>query len=207
MANPKPGPNWLNIIFFNTSKVQALFKTIFRNVQIPFCQKYLYVVIWTKYVAWCYFGSQYTKIALKAFCFQRSLCGEIWCSAPVDPLITEREILLPRGRVSYYGPVYCHLLCWSCAGLPHGSLPLQLRTSPCCAPCGGKLGTLSPGGHKALTILSFWSRDERERLSVSREREGKLKITFPFYEKGTGIRKCYGKGNLSLVIPGIPGII
>ena len=159
-----------------------------------FVKKYLYVVIWTKYVAWCYFGSQYTKIALKAFCFQRSLCGEIWCSAPVDPLITEREILLPRGRVSYYGPVYCHLLCWSCAGLPHGSLPLQLRTSPCCAPCGGKLGTLSPGGHKALTILSFWSRDERERLFVSREWEGKLKITFPFYEKGTGIRKCYGKG-------------
>ena len=194
MANPNPGPNWFNIIFFNTSKVQALFMAIFWSVQIPFCQKYLYVVIWTKYVAWCYFGSQYTKIALKAFCFQRSLCGEIWCSAPVDPLITEREILLPRGRMSYYGPVYCHLLSSSCAGLPHGSLPLQLRTSPCCAPCGGKLGTLSPGGHKALTILSFWSRDERERLSVSREREGKLKITFPFYEKGTGIRKCYGKG-------------
>ena len=28
----------------------------------------------------------------------------------------------------------------------------------------------------------------------SQEREGKLKITFPFYGKGTGIRKCYGKG-------------
>ena len=51
-------------------------------------------------------------------------------------------------------------------------------------------------------------RGERERLFVSREREGKLKIPFPFYEKGTGIRKCYGKGmgNLRLVIPGIPGI-
>ena len=30
---------------------------------------------------------------------------------------------------------------------------------------------------------------ERERLFGSREREGKLKITFPFYGKGTGIRK------------------
>ena len=37
-------------------------------------------------------------------------------------------------------------------------------------------------------------RGERERLFGSREREGKLKITFPFYGKGTGIRKCYGKG-------------
>ena len=37
-------------------------------------------------------------------------------------------------------------------------------------------------------------RDEQERLFGSREREGKLKITFPFYGKGTGIRKCYGKG-------------
>ena len=35
---------------------------------------------------------------------------------------------------------------------------------------------------------------ERKRLFGSREREGKLKITFPFYGKGTGIRKCYGKG-------------
>ena len=36
---------------------------------------------------------------------------------------------------------------------------------------------------------------------------GKLKITFPFYGKGTGIRKLLreGKGNLRLVIPGIPG--
>ena len=34
-----------------------------------------------------------------------------------------------------------------------------------------------------------------------------MKITFPFYGKGTGIRKCYrkGMGNLRLVIPGIPG--
>ena len=41
----------------------------------------------------------------------------------------------------------------------------------------------------------------------SRERERKLKITFPFYGKGTGIRKLLreGKGNLRLVIPGIPG--
>ena len=37
-------------------------------------------------------------------------------------------------------------------------------------------------------------RGERERLFGSREREGKLKITSPFYGKGTGIRKCYGKG-------------
>ena len=46
------------------------------------------------------------------------------------------------------------------------------------------------------------ARGERERLFGSRERrEGKLKITFPFYGKGMGIRKCYGKGNLRLVIP------
>ena len=38
------------------------------------------------------------------------------------------------------------------------------------------------------------ARGERERLFGSREREGKLKIPFPFYGKGTGIRKCYGKG-------------
>ena len=38
------------------------------------------------------------------------------------------------------------------------------------------------------------ARGERERLFGSREREGKLEITFPFYGKGTGIRKCYGKG-------------
>ena len=56
---------------------------------------------------------------------------------------------------------------------------------------------LPEGGH----------RGERERLFGSREREGKLEITFPFYGKGTGIRKCYGKrlGNLRLVIPGNPG--
>ena len=47
-------------------------------------------------------------------------------------------------------------------------------------------------------IIQFVSkvciRGERERLFGSREREGKLKITFSFYGKGTGIRKCYGKG-------------
>ena len=50
-------------------------------------------------------------------------------------------------------------------------------------------------------------RGERERLFGSREREGKLKIPFPFHGKGTGIRKLLreGKGNLRLVIPGIPG--
>ena len=50
-----------------------------------------------------------------------------------------------------------------------------------------------------------FGRGERERLFGSREREGKLEITFPFYGKGTGIRKCYGKGmgSLRLVIPGI----
>ena len=37
-------------------------------------------------------------------------------------------------------------------------------------------------------------RGERERLFSSREGEGKLKITYPFYRKGMGIRKCYGKG-------------
>ena len=37
-------------------------------------------------------------------------------------------------------------------------------------------------------------RGERERVFGSREREGKFKITFPFYGKGTGNRKCYGKG-------------
>ena len=43
--------------------------------------------------------------------------------------------------------------------------------------------------------INSWlqGRGERERLLGSREREGKLKITFPFYGKGTGIRKCYGK--------------
>ena len=55
--------------------------------------------------------------------------------------------------------------------------------------------------------LVIASRGERERLFGSQERERKLKITFPFYGKGTGIRKCYGKGmgNLRLVFPGIPG--
>ena len=45
---------------------------------------------------------------------------------------------------------------------------------------------------------SVRSRGERERLLGSRE--GKLKITFPFYGKGTGIRKLLreGKGNLRL---------
>ena len=39
------------------------------------------------------------------------------------------------------------------------------------------------------------ARGEQETLFGSRERrEGKLKITFPFYGKITGIRKCYGKG-------------
>ena len=42
--------------------------------------------------------------------------------------------------------------------------------------------------------IGYWAGGERERLFGSREREGKLKITFPFYGKGTGIRKCYGKG-------------
>ena len=59
--------------------------------------------------------------------------------------------------------------------------------------------------HHAL--MQCYTRGERERLFGSREREGKLKITFPFYGKGTGIRKLLreGKGNLRLVIPGIPG--
>ena len=46
-------------------------------------------------------------------------------------------------------------------------------------------------------------RGEREGYFGFWEREWELKITFPFYGKGTGIRKCYGKGNLRLVIPGI----
>ena len=44
-----------------------------------------------------------------------------------------------------------------------------------------------------FTNLEAQGRGERERLFGSREREGKLKILFPFYGKGTGIRKCYGK--------------
>ena len=43
-------------------------------------------------------------------------------------------------------------------------------------------------------ISTMHDRGERESLFGSREREGKLKMTFPFYGKGTGIRKCYGKG-------------
>ena len=60
---------------------------------------------------------------------------------------------------------------------------------------------------KLIRICGSWAwlRGERERLFGSREREGKLEITFPFYGKGTRIRKCYGKGNLRLVIPGNPG--
>ena len=42
--------------------------------------------------------------------------------------------------------------------------------------------------------LIVYARGERERFFGSWEREGKLKIPFPFYGKGTGIRKCYGKG-------------
>ena len=42
--------------------------------------------------------------------------------------------------------------------------------------------------------IKIFLSGERERLFGSREREGKLKIPFPFYGKGTGIRKCYGKG-------------
>ena len=42
--------------------------------------------------------------------------------------------------------------------------------------------------------LRVFCRGERERLFGSREQEGKLKIPFPFYGKGTAIRKCYGKG-------------
>ena len=49
--------------------------------------------------------------------------------------------------------------------------------------------------------LAFWQALTRFLIQGwagkafgSREREGKLKITFPFYGKGTGIRKCYGKG-------------
>ena len=60
-----------------------------------------------------------------------------------------------------------------------------------------------PGGYsqpiKSVFLGVFLSlgicgyrRGERERLFGSRER--KLKITFPFYGKGTGIRKCYGTG-------------
>ena len=53
-----------------------------------------------------------------------------------------------------------------------------------------------------------WIRGERERLFGSREREGKLKITFPFCGKGTGIRKCSGRegnGKFEARNPGNPG--
>ena len=49
-------------------------------------------------------------------------------------------------------------------------------------------------GFLFLKNLNPETRGERERLFGSREREGKLKIPFPFYGKGTGIIKCYGKG-------------
>ena len=49
-------------------------------------------------------------------------------------------------------------------------------------------------GFLFLKNLHPETRGERERLFGSQEREGKLKIPFPFYGKGTGIRKCYGKG-------------
>ena len=53
------------------------------------------------------------------------------------------------------------------------------------------------------------ARGERERLFGSRERrEGKLKITFPFYGKGTGIQKLLreGKGRkFEACNPGNPG--
>ena len=74
---------------------------------------------------------------------------------------------------------------------------------------GGWLGGLLPFLYNcdvAEWISNCMScRGERERLFGSRELEGKLEITFPFYEKGTGIRKCHGRGNLRLVFPGITG--
>ena len=50
-----------------------------------------------------------------------------------------------------------------------------------------------------------WNRGERERLFCSREREGKLKITFPFYGKGTGICKLLPEGKFEACNPGNPG--
>ena len=44
----------------------------------------------------------------------------------------------------------------------------------------------------SLGGICGYCRGERERLFGSRER--KLKIPFRFFGKGTGIRKCYGKG-------------
>ena len=51
-----------------------------------------------------------------------------------------------------------------------------------------------------MESVSIQFRGERERLFGSREREGKLKITFPFYGKGKGIRKmhCFDDGLYSL---------
>ena len=45
-----------------------------------------------------------------------------------------------------------------------------------------------------IIIVMIKIRGERERLFGSREREGKLKIIFPFYGKGTGIRKLLREG-------------
>ena len=53
----------------------------------------------------------------------------------------------------------------------------------------------NPTMHKKIIHYhTFKSRGERERLFGSREREGKLKITFPFYGKGTGIQKLLREG-------------
>ena len=46
------------------------------------------------------------------------------------------------------------------------------------------------------------TRGERERLFGSREREVKLKITFPFYGKGTGIEKMPREGKFEVCYPG-----
>ena len=54
--------------------------------------------------------------------------------------------------------------------------------------------TLAFSVPEKIKLVLIHVRGERERLFGSREREGKLKITFPFYGKGTIIRKCYGKG-------------
>ena len=88
----------------------------------------------------------------------------------------------------FYIFVFCHLFKVTGSCLAAGQLSSPTFLS---AP-----STDSHLGHR---------RGERERLFGSREREGKLEIIFPFYGKGTGIRKCYGKGmgNLRLVIPGI----
>ena len=45
-------------------------------------------------------------------------------------------------------------------------------------------------------------RCEREGLFGSREREGKLKFTFPFYGKGTGIEKMPREGKFEVCYPG-----